>query len=29
MGMLDDQQQRAVGFPWSPALVDRSRASTG
>ncbi|KAH8941249.1 hypothetical protein BDL97_14G027900 [Sphagnum fallax] len=28
-GMLDDQQQRAVGFPWSPALVDRSRASTG
>jgi acetoin utilization deacetylase AcuC-like enzyme len=28
-GRLTAQAQRALGFPWSPAMVERSRRSTG
>jgi acetoin utilization deacetylase AcuC-like enzyme len=28
-GMLDEQEQRRIGFPWSPAMVERSRRSVG
>lgn len=28
-GRLDTRQQREIGFPWSPALVERSRRSVG
>ena len=28
-GELDAAQQRAIGFPWSPQLVERSRRSVG
>ena len=28
-GTLDTQAQRRVGFPWSPAMVERSRRSAG
>ena len=28
-GTLDDTAQRRIGFPWSPAMVERSRRSTG
>ncbi|MEZ4382489.1 MAG: histone deacetylase [Nannocystaceae bacterium] len=28
-GDLDRREVRAIGFPWSPALVERSRRSTG
>ncbi len=28
-GRLSEQEQRRIGFPWSPALVERSRRSVG
>ena len=28
-GMLTPQQQKAIGFPWSPEMVERSRRATG
>jgi acetoin utilization deacetylase AcuC-like enzyme len=28
-GLLDAQQQRRIGFPWSPAMVERARRSVG
>ena len=28
-GALDARAQRRIGFPWSPAMVERSRRSTG
>jgi acetoin utilization deacetylase AcuC-like enzyme len=28
-GHLDAQEQRRIGFPWSPAMVERSRRSVG
>src|SRR5258706_10050154 len=28
-GRMTDAQMRAIGFPWSPAMVERSRRSTG
>lgn len=28
-GRLDEQEIREIGFPWSPAMVERSRRSTG
>jgi len=28
-GLLDDVQQKAIGFPWSPQMVERSRRSVG
>jgi acetoin utilization deacetylase AcuC-like enzyme len=28
-GGLSDREQRRIGFPWSPALVERSRRSVG
>ena len=28
-GVLDRRQQRAMGFPWSPEMVERSRRSVG
>lgn len=28
-GMLNAGEQKAIGFPWSPALVERSRRSAG
>ena len=28
-GRLDDAAQRRIGFPWSPAMVERSRRSAG
>jgi acetoin utilization deacetylase AcuC-like enzyme len=28
-GALDAREQRAIGFPWSPAMVERSRRSSG
>jgi acetoin utilization deacetylase AcuC-like enzyme len=28
-GALDAAEQRAIGFPWSPAMVERSRRSSG
>ena len=28
-GELTDREQRRIGFPWSPALVERSRQSVG
>lgn len=28
-GTLGDKAQREIGFPWSPAMVERSRRSTG
>jgi acetoin utilization deacetylase AcuC-like enzyme len=28
-GQLTDQEIRRIGFPWSPAMVERSRRSTG
>ena len=28
-GTLDPQAQRRIGFPWSPAMVERSRRSAG
>ena len=28
-GTLDEQEQRRIGFPWSPAMVERSRRSVG
>jgi acetoin utilization deacetylase AcuC-like enzyme len=28
-GTLDARAQRRIGFPWSPAMVERSRRSTG
>jgi acetoin utilization deacetylase AcuC-like enzyme len=28
-GLLSDAQQREIGFPWSPQLVERSRHSVG
>lgn len=28
-GALSVQEQRAIGFPWSPEMVERSRRSTG
>ncbi len=28
-GTLDDAAQRRIGFPWSPAMVERSRRSAG
>lgn len=28
-GRLDDLQQRRIGFPWSPEMLERSRRSTG
>lgn len=28
-GRLDGQEQRRIGFPWSPAMVERSRRSVG
>jgi acetoin utilization deacetylase AcuC-like enzyme len=28
-GMLDVQEQRRIGFPWSPAMVERARRSVG
>lgn len=29
IGNLSDAEQREIGFPWSPAMVERSRRSTG
>jgi acetoin utilization deacetylase AcuC-like enzyme len=29
MGTLPDLEQRAIGFPWSPEMVERSRRSAG
>ena len=29
LGRLTDAEQRAIGFPWSPAMVERSRRSVG
>lgn len=29
LGRLDAAAQRAIGFPWSPAMVERSRRSVG
>jgi acetoin utilization deacetylase AcuC-like enzyme len=29
LGRLSQQEQRVIGFPWSPAMVERSRRSTG
>lgn len=29
LGTLDPQAQRRIGFPWSPAMVERSRRSAG
>ena len=29
LGRLTDLEQRAIGFPWSPAMVERSRRSVG
>ncbi|HYF57501.1 MAG TPA: histone deacetylase [Burkholderiaceae bacterium] len=29
LGRLDAAEQRAIGFPWSPAMVERSRRSVG
>ena len=29
LGRLSAQEVRAIGFPWSPAMVERSRRSTG
>lgn len=28
-GTLDERAQREIGFPWSPAMVERSRCSVG
>ena len=28
-GALDAREQRRIGFPWSPAMIERSRRSTG
>ena len=28
-GMLSEAQQKEIGFPWTPAMVERSRRSTG
>lgn len=28
-GALSDREQREIGFPWSPAMVERSRRSVG
>ncbi len=28
-GLLSDAEQRAIGFPWSPEMVERSRRSAG
>jgi len=28
-GTLSDQEQKAIGFPWSPEMVERSRRSAG
>ena len=28
-GLLTAQEQRAIGFPWSPEMVERSRRATG
>ena len=28
-GLLDAQEQRRIGFPWSPAMVERARRSVG
>lgn len=28
-GALDERDQRRIGFPWSPAMVERSRRSAG
>lgn len=28
-GRLDDKAQKAIGFPWSPGMVERSRRSAG
>ena len=29
LGRLTDLEQRAIGFPWTPAMVERSRRSVG
>lgn len=29
LGRLTDEEQRKIGFPWSPAMVERSRRSSG
>jgi acetoin utilization deacetylase AcuC-like enzyme len=29
LGRLSEPEQRAIGFPWSPAMVERSRRSVG
>jgi acetoin utilization deacetylase AcuC-like enzyme len=29
LGRLSELEQRAIGFPWSPAMVERSRRSVG
>jgi acetoin utilization deacetylase AcuC-like enzyme len=29
LGRLSEAEQRAIGFPWSPAMVERSRRSVG
>lgn len=29
LGRLTEAEQRAIGFPWSPAMVERSRRSVG
>lgn len=28
-GLLDEKAQKAIGFPWSPGMVERSRRSAG
>lgn len=28
-GQLDEKAQKAIGFPWSPAMIERSRRSAG
>ncbi len=28
-GELDERAQRRIGFPWSPAMIERSRRSAG
>lgn len=28
-GLLSDKEQRAIGFPWTPQMVERSRRSAG
>jgi hypothetical protein len=28
-GQLSEKEQKAIGFPWSPAMVERSRRSAG